>query len=58
MFEGFTDEVVDLGEAQLRVRSGGKGPPLLLIHGHPRTSARMTLRGVPSWCATKKSPGR
>jgi haloacetate dehalogenase len=39
MFEGFTDEMVDLGEVQLRVRIGGDGPPLLLIHGHPRTSA-------------------
>jgi len=39
MFEGFTDEMVDLGEVQLRVRFGGNGPPLLLIHGHPRTSA-------------------
>jgi haloacetate dehalogenase len=39
MFEGFTDEMVDLGEVQLRVRFGGDGPPLLLIHGHPRTSA-------------------
>jgi haloacetate dehalogenase len=39
MFEGFTDEMVDLGEVQLRVRLGGEGPPLLLIHGHPRTSA-------------------
>ena len=39
MFEGFADEMVDLGDVQLRVRLGGEGPPLLLIHGHPRTSA-------------------
>jgi haloacetate dehalogenase len=39
VFEGFTDEMVDLGDVQLRVRLGGNGPPLLLIHGHPRTSA-------------------
>ncbi|HMI35698.1 MAG TPA: alpha/beta hydrolase [Propionibacteriaceae bacterium] len=39
MFEGFIDELVDLGDVQLRVRFGGEGPPLLLIHGHPRTSA-------------------
>jgi haloacetate dehalogenase len=39
MFEGFVDELVDLGDVQLRVRFGGEGPPLLLIHGHPRTSA-------------------
>jgi haloacetate dehalogenase len=39
MFEGFIDEMVDLGDVQLRVRFAGEGPPLLLIHGHPRTSA-------------------
>jgi haloacetate dehalogenase len=39
MFEGFIDEMVDLGDVQLRVRLAGEGPPLLLIHGHPRTSA-------------------
>jgi haloacetate dehalogenase len=38
VFEGFTLERVDLGEATLRVRHGGSGPPLLL-HGHPRTHA-------------------
>jgi haloacetate dehalogenase len=39
MFEGFIDELVDLGDVRLRVRFGGDGPALLLIHGHPRTSA-------------------
>ena len=39
MFEGFADEMVDLGDVRLRVRLGGQGPALLLIHGHPRTSA-------------------
>jgi haloacetate dehalogenase len=37
MFEDFTLERVDVGEAELRVRHGGSGPPLLLLHGHPRT---------------------
>ena len=37
MFEGFTLERIDVGEAELRVRHGGSGPPLLLLHGHPRT---------------------
>ncbi|GGM69546.1 hydrolase [Lentzea pudingi] len=27
----------DVGEAVLRVRTGGAGPPVLLLHGHPRT---------------------
>jgi haloacetate dehalogenase len=39
MFEGFADEMVDLGDVQLRVRAAGDGPTILLIHGHPRTSA-------------------
>ena len=39
VFEGFRDEVIDLSEARLRVRFGGDGPPVLLVHGHPRTGA-------------------
>jgi len=37
MFDGFTLERIDVGEAELRVRHGGSGPPVLLLHGHPRT---------------------
>lgn len=37
VFDGFELEWVDMGEAVLRVRHGGAGPPLLLLHGHPRT---------------------
>nr|WP_204326781.1 alpha/beta hydrolase [Rhizobium lusitanum] len=29
--------MVDVGQGALRVRYGGSGPPLLLLHGHPRT---------------------
>jgi haloacetate dehalogenase len=39
MFDGFTSELIDTGEAILRVRYGGSGPPVLLLHGHPRTHA-------------------
>ena len=39
MFAGFRDEMVDVGEVRLRVRFGGQGPAVLLIHGHPRTGA-------------------
>ena len=39
MFEGFRLDRVDAGEAVLRVRHGGSGPPVLLLHGHPRTHA-------------------
>jgi haloacetate dehalogenase len=37
MFDGFALETIALPEATLRVRHGGCGPPLLLLHGHPRT---------------------
>ena len=37
VFEGFELEFVDVGEATLRVHHGGSGPPVLLLHGHPRT---------------------
>ena len=34
MFEGFRLETIQLPEATLRVRHGGAGPPVLLLHGH------------------------
>ena len=37
MFEGFELTMVDTGAAVIRVRHGGSGPPLLLLHGHPQT---------------------
>ncbi len=37
MFEDFALSFVDTGEATIRVRRGGSGPPLLLLHGHPQT---------------------
>jgi haloacetate dehalogenase len=37
MFDGFKLDRIDVGEAVLRVRHGGSGPPILLLHGHPRT---------------------
>ncbi|MFG3104938.1 alpha/beta fold hydrolase [Streptomyces sp. NPDC048182] len=39
MFEGFEETFIDTGEAGILVRHGGDGPPVLLLHGHPRTSA-------------------
>jgi haloacetate dehalogenase len=39
MFGGFEDERIDVGEVSLRVRHAGEGPPVLLIHGHPRTGS-------------------
>lgn len=39
MFEGFVTERVEVGAASLSVRHGGAGPAVVLLHGHPRTSA-------------------
>ena len=38
MFDGFKLEDIALPEATLRVRHGGSGPPVLLLHGHPRAA--------------------
>jgi haloacetate dehalogenase len=37
MFDGFALEFIDVGAVRVRVRHGGSGPPLLLLHGHPQT---------------------
>ncbi|UPL11024.1 alpha/beta fold hydrolase [Microbacterium sufflavum] len=39
LFPGFTEEVVRTGASDVFVRHGGSGPPVVLLHGHPRTSA-------------------
>jgi haloacetate dehalogenase len=41
VFEGFALERIETAEAVLRVRHGGSGPPLLLLHGHPQTHAEL-----------------
>jgi haloacetate dehalogenase len=38
-FDGFTLEQVAVSAGTLRLRRGGKGPPLLLLHGNPQTHA-------------------
>jgi haloacetate dehalogenase len=39
VFEGFAVDDLDVGEVRLHVRHGGEGPPIVLLHGHPRTGA-------------------
>ncbi|MCD1571214.1 alpha/beta fold hydrolase [Agromyces mediolanus] len=39
MFEGFEEDIVDLGDSSVFVRHAGEGTPIVLLHGHPRTSA-------------------
>ena len=38
-FEGFTLEHIEVPGGRLRLRRGGSGPPLLLLHGNPQTHA-------------------
>ena len=38
-FDNFTEERRDAGGLTLRLRRGGEGPPLLLLHGNPQTHA-------------------
>jgi len=37
MFEGFTLDRITVGDVTLRVRYGGSGPAVVLLHGRPRT---------------------
>jgi haloacetate dehalogenase len=43
MFEDFVLDDVDVGDVVLRVRHGGQGLPVVLLHGHPRTHATWHL---------------
>lgn len=37
MFDGFTLKTIDTDNVSIRLRTGGAGPPLLLLHGNPQT---------------------
>jgi len=37
MFEGFQTRTVETAGTHIHVRTGGEGPPLLLLHGYPQT---------------------
>jgi haloacetate dehalogenase len=38
-FSGFQLEMIKVAGGSIRLRRGGKGPPLLLLHGNPQTHA-------------------
>jgi len=65
MFEGFASTFVDTGDASIFTRYGGDGPAVLLLHGHPRTSATwhrvapiLVDRGFTVVCADLRGYGR
>lgn len=65
MFEEFATRTVRTSEASVFVRYGGEGPPLLLLHGHPRTSATwhrvapvLVRRGFSVVCPDLRGYGR
>jgi haloacetate dehalogenase len=37
VLDGFALDRIDVGDVVLRVRYGGRGTPVVLLHGHPRT---------------------
>lgn len=39
LFPGFTSRFLDIGNITLHARTGGSGPPILLLHGYPETHA-------------------
>ena len=64
MFEGFETGRFDVGDASAFVRYGGDGPPVLLLHGHPRTrrpgtgSRRCSSSGYTVVCPDLRGYGR
>jgi haloacetate dehalogenase len=65
MFEKFAVEDIATDDAKLHVRHGGDGPPILLLHGHPRTGAtwhkvapRLVRAGYSVVCPDLRGYGR
>jgi haloacetate dehalogenase len=65
MFDNFVEGMVEADGLQLFVRHAGTGPAVLLLHGHPRTSAtwhrvapQLLARGLTVVCADLPGYGR
>ena len=39
LFPGFASDIVATRDAEIHIRVGGTGPPLLMLHGYPQTGA-------------------
>ncbi|KIF71629.1 alpha/beta hydrolase [Streptomyces sp. AcH 505] len=65
MFDNFVAEHRQVDDASIFVRHAGEGPPVLLLHGHPRTSAtwhrvapQLVRRGFTVVCPDLRGYGR
>jgi haloacetate dehalogenase len=65
LFAGFTSSTVRTQGADIFLRHGGSGPPVVLLHGHPRTSATwhrvapiLVARGFTVICPDLRGYGR
>jgi len=65
MFEGFDEDLIPVGPVDLFVRRAGTGPAVVLLHGHPRTSAtwhkvapQLVQRGFAVVCPDLRGYGR
>lgn len=65
MFESFAESTIDTGAGHAFVRHGGSGPAVVLLHGHPRTSAtwhrvapRLVTHGFTVICPDLRGYGR
>ena len=57
-FEGFTLEHREANGQRVRLRRGGEGPPLLLLHGNPQTHAMWHQRGAGAGAALHRGRAR
>ena len=62
MFDGFKLTTIETDEVTIRLRTGGSGPPLLLLHGFPQTHAMWSKiaprRGHALLASRRPIPGR
>ena len=57
LYPGFASHWIDTSAGRIFARSGGNGPPLLLLHGYPQTNV-MWHRVAPALAAHRTSRNR